>query len=147
MTDINCENIRVAAMAIADGEESPLRTDEIETHLFACERCRTEIEDLQSTIRLFSSHQRLRSTVDVWPQVNQRIEPKAESAPGFRWRLLLLFGIPLFGYKILLLIIQTAPNLSFRLIPILLVIAIFSYLKVNPFKINSELTLEGETTL
>jgi predicted anti-sigma-YlaC factor YlaD len=147
MTDINCENIRVAAMAIADDEECPLTKNEIETHLYSCERCRTEIEDLHATINLFSSHTRLRSKVDVWPEVNQRIQSASEGAPSFAWRVLLLFGIPLFGYKIFLLTLQTAPSLWFSLVPLILVIVVFSFLKANPFKINCELTLEGETTL
>jgi hypothetical protein len=32
----------------------------------------------------------------------------------------------------------------FKLLPVLLVIAAFSYLRENPFKINTELRLEGE---
>ncbi|CAN5768081.1 hypothetical protein BH20ACI3_BH20ACI3_22280 [soil metagenome] len=37
-------------------------------------------------------------------------------------------------------------GLLFKLVPILLVIAAFSYLRENPFKINFELTLEGRVT-
>jgi hypothetical protein len=57
---------------------------------------------------------------------------------------LLLFGIPLFGYKVLLLVVQAAPSLWSKLVPVILVIAVFRYLKANPFKINCELTLRGE---
>jgi hypothetical protein len=35
-------------------------------------------------------------------------------------------------------------GLLFKIMPILLVVAFFGYLKVNPFKINTELRLEGE---
>ena len=43
MADINCESVRVAAMALADGETPPLRSKEIETHLLICDRCSEEI--------------------------------------------------------------------------------------------------------
>jgi len=35
-------------------------------------------------------------------------------------------------------------GLLFKLLPVVLVIAAFTYLKENPFKIHSELSLEGE---
>ena len=144
MTNINCESIRLAAMALADGEESPLQREEIEMHLRNCEECRAEIESLHNINELLSSQTRLRSEVNVWPLVNEHLEPTTESAPSFSWRLLLLFGVPLFGYKALLLILQAAPSLWSKLVPVVLAIAVFSYLKTNPFKINSELTLRGE---
>lgn len=144
MTDINCESVRVADMALADGEESPLRREEIETHLRNCDRCRAEIEPLRTIDELLSSQNRLRPEANLWPLVSERLEATAGSAPPFSWRVLLLFGIPLFGYKALLLILKAAPSLWSKLVPIILVIAVFSYLKTNPFKINCDLTLRGE---
>jgi anti-sigma factor RsiW len=144
MTDINCESVRIADMALADSEESPLGIEEVETHLRNCERCRAEIGSLRAINELLSSQKRLRAQANVWPVVSERLGAAAASTPPFRWRVLLLFGIPLFGYKVLLLILQTAPSLWSKLVPIILVIAVFSYLKANPFKINSELTLRGE---
>lgn len=146
MTDINCESILIANMALRDGEDSPLDRQEIETHLRNCERCRLEIEALRTVDELLSSQQRPRQEPDIWPLVRERLEASAGSAPPFSWRVVLLFGIPLFGYKALLLILQAAPSLWSRLIPMVLVIGVFSYLKANPFKINSELTLRGESS-
>src|SRR5215813_4565473 len=146
MTDINCESILIAAMALADGEESPLSTAEIQAHLSNCECCSEEIAQLHDTNKLFSSQQRLRYQTDLWPQLNDRLLATAGSSPPFRWRVLLLFGIPLFGYRILMLVLQAAPSLWSKLVTVILVIAVFSYLRANPFKINSELTLEGELT-
>ncbi|HSE26442.1 MAG TPA: zf-HC2 domain-containing protein [Pyrinomonadaceae bacterium] len=140
MTDINCESIRISAMALADGEESPLDREEIDTHLRNCDRCRAEIEQLRAINELLSSQKRLRSEANLWRQVSERLEVTAGTMPSFSWRLLLLFGIPLFGYKALLLSVHAAPSLWSKLVPIILVIAVFSYLKTNPFKINCELT-------
>ncbi len=131
-------------MALADGEESPLGREEIETHLRTCDRCRAEIGPLRDIDELLSSQKRLRPQANLWPQVSERLENTTESAPPFNWRVLLLFGVPLFGYKVLLLILQTAPSLWSKLVPVILVITVFSYLKANPFKINCELTLRGE---
>jgi anti-sigma factor RsiW len=138
MTDINCESIRISDMALADGEESPLDREEIDAHLRNCDRCRAEIEQLRAMNVLLQK--RLRPEANLWSQVSERLEATAGTTPSFSWRLLLLFGIPLFGYKALLLSLQAAPSLWSKLVPIILVIAVFSYLKTNPFKINCELT-------
>ena len=144
MSDHDCENVRIAAMAIADGEESALGISEIESHLFKCELCREEIEQIRVTNQLLSSQQRLQQPANVWPRVSERIQAKTESTEPFRWRVLLLFAIPLFGYKVLMLMLNAPPSLWSKLIPVLLMVVIFTYLKANPFKINSELTLKGE---
>lgn len=143
MTDIDCESVQVAAMALHDGEASPYSAKEIEAHLSKCEVCKEELQLLHVIDEVFSSRKRVGLQVDVWPVVNERLESKAASG-SFRWRLLLLFGIPLFGYKGILLLLQTGPSLWSKLVPVLLVIGIFTYLRTNPFKINSELTLSGE---
>jgi hypothetical protein len=52
----------------------------------------------------------------------------------------------LLGYRLVEMIPDRHLGLLFKLVPILLVIAAFSYLRENPFKINSQLTLEGSAT-
>ena len=146
MSDINCESILIAEMALRDGEESPLSHDLIETHLRNCDRCRPEVESLRTMNVLLSSQKRLRPEVNIWPVVSERLEVTSAREPSFSWRVLLLFGIPLFGYKFLSLVLQTAPSVWSKLVPVILVIAIFSYLKTNPFKINCELTLRGDAS-
>ena len=143
----DCEAIRVAAMALADGEESSLQTGEIESHLINCKDCREEIEQMHATNQLLSSQKRVVQEANLWPMIGERLQGATETKQPFRWRLLLLFGIPLFGYKLFMLGLQVAPSLWSKLFPVVLMIAVFAYLKANPFKINSELTLKGESTL
>ena len=147
MTENTCETVCLAAMALADGEDSTLRPEEIEMHLVNCESCRVEIEQLQSLNHFLNSQKRLKPQAAVWPIINERFRAKAGNAIPLQWQLLLLFVIPLFGHKFLLLMLQTAPSLWTRLVPIILVIAVFIYLKTNPFKINNELSLKGESGL
>jgi len=147
MTDIDCESVRVAAMALADGEESSLRSSEIEAHLVSCDGCREEIEQFRATNQLFSLQQRLSEEADLWPTISERLQATTATTRPFRWRVLLLFGLPLFGYKFFLLLSQATPSLWSKMVPVILMIAIFTYLKTNPFKINCELTLEEERTV
>ena len=146
MSDINCESILIAKMALRDGEESPLSREVIEMHLRSCDQCRAEVESLRAMDELLSSQNRVRQEINIWPRVSEGLEVPSGNESSFKWRVLLLFGIPLFGYKFLLLLLQTGPNLWTKLVPVILVIAIFSYLKTNPFKINCELTLRGDVS-
>jgi hypothetical protein len=146
MSDINCESILIAEMALRDREASPLSLEVIELHLRNCDRCRAEVASLRAMDELLGSQNRLRPVANIWPMVSERLEVTSTKEPSFKWQVLLLFGIPLFGYKFLLLVLQTGPSLWSKLIPVILVIAIFSYLKTNPFKINCELTLRGDAS-
>jgi hypothetical protein len=145
MDEVNCENVSIAAMAIADGEKPPQRADQIEAHLVNCANCRREIEQLRAVTRLLDSQQRPAPTENIWPLVERRLNVTAANPkPQFDWRVFLFLGLLLFGYKIILMFPERDPGLWFKLIPVLFVIAVFSYLKENPFKINCELKLEGE---
>jgi len=54
-----------------------------------------------------------------------------------------ILGLLLLGYCLLEIVPNRHLGLLFKLVPILLVIAAFSYLRENPFRINTQLTLEG----
>ena len=146
MSDINCESFLIADMAVRDDEKSPLSREVIETHLRSCDQCRAEVESLGAMDELLSSQNRVRPDANIWPLVSERLEVISAKESSFKWRVLLLFGIPLFGYKFLSLVLQTGPSFWSKLIPVILVIAIFSYLKTNPFKINCELTVRGDVS-
>jgi hypothetical protein len=56
----------------------------------------------------------------------------------------MFLGALLLGYRLLELLPDRDFSFLFKFVPVLLVIAAFGYLKENPFKINAELSLEGE---
>jgi hypothetical protein len=56
----------------------------------------------------------------------------------------LLLGVLLVGYRIVEMVPERDFGFMFKLVPLLFVIAAFRYLRENPFKIDSELRLEGE---
>ena len=41
---IDCEQIRISAMAISDGEEGPIPSTQIDEHVRECAACREEVE-------------------------------------------------------------------------------------------------------
>ena len=143
MTELNCEDVCIAAMAIADGERSQFSSAQIEAHLSVCLDCSREVEQLKSQSDLLNSLQRRRQTEQIWPDI-ERVLPDAPPA-GATSRLspFLLLGLLLLTYKLVEMIPDRDFGAWFKLVPLLFVIALFSYLRENPFKINAELRLEG----
>jgi anti-sigma factor RsiW len=145
MAEVNCQNVCIAAMAIADGEKPPLQADQVEAHLVNCANCRLEIEHLRAMTRLLDSQQRHRSQENIWPLVERRLNTTVmKSKAKIGSRSFLFLGLLLFGYKVILMLPERDPGIWFRLLPALFMIAVFIYLKENPFKINCQLKLQGE---
>lgn len=145
MTKLNCESVCMASMAIADGYQSELSSDEIETHLASCADCRREVGQLRALSSLLDAQERRQQTENVWQRVERRLPDaspaQSNSQAGYPFMLL---GALLLGYRIVEMVPDRDFGFIFKLVPVLLVIAAFSYLRENPFKINSELRLEGE---
>lgn len=145
MAEVNCENVRIAAMAIADGEKPPLQADQVEAHFVNCANCRLEIEQLRAMTALLDSQQRHGQRENIWPLVERRLNTTAPTSKArLGSRSFLVLGLLLFGYKVILTLPEHDPGIWFRLLPALFVITVFIYFKENPFKINCELKLEGE---
>jgi hypothetical protein len=132
-------------MAIADGEKPQLQIEQIKTHCVNCANCRLEIEHVSAILGSLDFQTRLRPQENIWPLVERHLNRTPARKAQLGARGLLLLGSLLFAYKIILMIPERDLGLWVRLIPVLLVIIVFTYVKENPFKINAELKLEGET--
>ena len=145
MTKLNCESVCMASMAIADGYQSELSSDQIEAHLVSCADCCREVGQLRALSSLLDAQERQQRTENVWQRVERRL-PDASPAPSNSqtWHPFMLLGGLLLGYRIVEMVPDRDFGFIFKLVPLLFVIAAFSYLRENPFKINSELRLEGE---
>ena len=145
MTKLNCESVCMASMAVADGYQPELSSDQIEAHLASCADCRREVEQLRALSSLLDAQERRQPTENVWQRVERRLadaSPAPSNSPA--WHPFVLLGALLIGYRIVEMIPDRDFGFIFKLVPVLFVIAAFSYLRENPFKINSELRLEGE---
>lgn len=145
MSELNCESISMAAMAIADGYQPELSSEQIKNHLRSCADCRRELEQLQELSSLLDTQERRLGTENLWQKIESRL-PGARSTrtatvlPSF-----IFLGALLLGYRLLELIPDRDLSFLFKFVPVLLVIAAFGYLRENPFKINCELNLGGES--
>jgi predicted anti-sigma-YlaC factor YlaD len=144
MNEQVCERIRMAAMAIEDGYTAELPIEKIESHLSACALCQSDIEQMKSLMVLLDRQKRRESQADIWSRIERRIRQTPREAERRDWHILLLAPLLLVGYKVAEFAAGREPAFAFKLVPVLVAIAVFALLRENPFKIKMGLKAEGE---
>ena len=127
-------------MASADGIASEYTGEQIDMHVGQCENCCRELAQMQNVDHLFKRQTRMEQAGDLWSVIDKRIGDSTASQIG--WRPFALLATLLAAYKLLELLPARDPGFSFKLVPLVLVIALFALIKENPFKINTGLILE-----
>ncbi len=138
-----CEETILSVMAEMDGETPLLSTEQTAQHLSQCEQCRTEIKRQKEIFNLFQAQKRLASETDLWFEIERRISDTPISEPIRTRYFFLLLGVILVVYKLLEMIPAQDFGFLFKFVPLIFIAALFYFLKENPFKINTELKLEG----
>lgn len=142
MNEINCENTMLAMSAVTDGEETLFSSEQAATHLLSCENCRREFEQMQIFAGLLNKQKRRGQDADLWRSIEKRIGAQTETASLIGWKMFLPLGAFLVAYKFLEMMPERDFGLLFKFVPLVFVVALFVFLKENPFKINTELGLE-----
>src|SRR6266849_10509740 len=121
MTKLDCETVCMAAMAIADGYQSDLSSDQIEAHLADCSDCRREVGQLRALSSLLDAQERRQRTENVWKQVERRLPDAAVARSASRaWHPFMLLGALLFGYRIVEMLPDRDLGFLFKLVPVVL---------------------------
>ncbi|HYV05671.1 MAG TPA: zf-HC2 domain-containing protein [Blastocatellia bacterium] len=145
MNTIDCETVLMAAMSVADGSPAEIETARIEAHLAQCGNCRSELEALGGLAKLLDAQKRRQSDEQLWSTIQPRLSDRAEAQPADRTlKMWAPVGLILLAYKLFEQVSDRQLALVYKLLPLLLIAAAFLFLRQNPFKINTELKLEGE---
>lgn len=139
-----CEETLFSVMAEMDGETPILSPEQTARHVTGCERCRAEIERQKAAVNLLQKQKRqTTNAIDLWLEVEKRIrdQPTSELVPA-RYFFFPL-GAILVIYKLFEMIPAQDWGFWFKLAPLVFVAALFYFFRENPFKINTELKLEG----
>lgn len=142
MDKINCEDFLVKMLAVIDGEQTDFSDEQTAEHLASCENCRQEIEKMQNTIVLLNKQTRREQDADLWSAIKRQIGAKSETASETNQQPFILLGILLVVYKLVEMLPERDFGWSLKIVPFVLIVALFGFLKENPFKINTELILE-----
>ncbi len=97
---------------------------------------------MQNIARLLKKQKRREQDVNLWSSIEKSIGAQIETASLTGWKTFLLLGVFLVAYKLLEMMPERDFGLLFKFVPLVLVAALFGFLKENPFKINTELNLE-----
>ena len=140
MKEPGCEDVLMAQMAAADGEEPGFSKELLATHAAGCANCQNELQQLQALDRVLAGHTLSEPRVDLWPVIENRIAKRTRYVVG--WQPFALIGLLLVIYKLLEMLPARDPGMVFKLVPLVIVALLFVLIKENPFRINTELVLE-----
>lgn len=140
MKELSCENVLMAQMAAADGEEPEFSTKQLAAHIATCANCQQELKQLQALDHVLTGLSLSEPRVDLWPVIENKIAKRTRSS--LDWKPFALIGSLLVIYKLLEMLPARDPGLAFKLVPLVIVALLFVLIKENPFRINTELVLE-----
>ena len=140
MKDLSCDDMLIAQMALADGEEPGLSSEQLAAHIANCANCQSELTQLKALDQMLASHTLSEQRVDLWRSIENRIPERTRAVAG--WQPFALIGALLLAYKLLELVPEHDLGLVFRLVPLIIVPVLFLLIKENPFRINPELIQE-----
>src|SRR5262249_25439864 len=136
---MKCEQVRMAAMALADGETPSLTREAIESHMAACAECRREITEEAELGKMWYAHTRQVHPVDLWPLVGVRLEAKKREK---RWLAGLV--VPLVIFKLIEFVPRDRYGAWTQLVPLVLAAGILAVARQNPFRIETRLHSQEE---
>jgi hypothetical protein len=140
MKELTCENVLISQMAVAEGEEPEFSKQQLSAHIAGCANCQQELKQLQALDQLLTGQTLSEPHVDLWPAIENRIAKPTSVA--FRWQPFALIGLLLVIYKLLEMLPERDPGMAFKLVPLVIVVLLFVFIRENPFRINTELVLE-----
>jgi hypothetical protein len=141
-----CEEVRLAAMALADRAEARLSPAEVDAHLRQCPACRAEVAALRALVSLLARQSRQVPAEDLWPGIRAALDKG--SADRAAWRsggVLVLLGSLLVAVRLSLLAPAAVPWLAANAAAVLVALVAFLLLRENPLHISESLHLpQGE---
>ena len=140
MKELSCEDVLMAQMAVADGDEPGFSKEQLVAHIGECVNCRHEMQQSQALDQMLAGHTLSERRVDLWPAIENRIAKRSSSAIG--WKPFALIGLLLVIYKLLEMLPARDPGMAFKLVPLVIVALLFVLIRENPFRINTELVME-----
>ena len=140
MKELSCEDVLMAQMAVADGEQPGFSKEQLVAHIGVCANCRHELKQSQALDQVLAGQTLAESRVDLWPAIENRIAKRTRAA--FGWKPFALIGLLLVIYKLLEMLPAQDPGMAFKLVPLVIVALLFVLIRENPFRINTDLVLE-----
>jgi predicted anti-sigma-YlaC factor YlaD len=140
MKELTCEDVLIAQMAAADGEELELSKENFEKHIAGCANCQHELKQMHALNRVLAHHNLSEPHVNLWPSIEIGIARRPRRV--ISWKPFALIGLLLVICKLLEMLPTRDPGMALKLVPLAIVALLFVLIRENPFRINTELVLE-----
>ena len=140
LKELSCENVLMAQMAAADGEQPEFSRNDLDAHIAGCGNCQHELRQMHALDQVLASHTLSEPRIDLWPALENRVGKRTRSDVG--WQPFALIGLLLVIYKLLEMLPARDPGMAFKLVPLVAVALLFVLIRENPFRIDTELVLE-----
>ncbi len=143
-----CEQVRLAAMAQADGETAPLALAEVQAHVAACAECQKTLAHLEATTRMLAGYRLSPQTVHLAASVQTAIAAaqSRRQARHFVWFFLALVLI-LLVERAIVLDSEALTRWLTRATACLLVAGWFLCQRENPFSVTERVQLSKPVSL
>ena len=79
MKELSCEDVLMAQMAAADGEEPEFSKEQLAAHIAGCANCQHELKQSQALDQVLAGHTLSEPRVDLWPAIENRIAKRTRS--------------------------------------------------------------------
>ena len=139
MSLTECEKVQLAMMVESSGEEPAIPAEQLASHLASCEDCLSQAAELSNLDQLFQRQARSEQDVNLWPAIQQQI---GEQTRSVNWQPFAVVTPLLVSYRLIEMLGEQPLAPVFSLVPLALMLGLFALIKENPFRINTELTME-----
>jgi predicted anti-sigma-YlaC factor YlaD len=145
MPEDTCEQVRMSAMAAADGQTPALPADRVAEHLRHCDECRRQVEGMQDMLALLGRQRRAAPAGNVRAQVMASLarQSAAKQARDPLRMAVPVLAIILLACRAIAFAANVEISLAIQVVPVVLAAATFAWLKANPFAIDTDLQPKG----
>ncbi|MHB8877994.1 MAG: zf-HC2 domain-containing protein [Myxococcaceae bacterium] len=140
----DCEQVRIAGMALEDGEPSPVAREDMDRHLSGCEPCRLALAEGRALNQAMKGLSLARSAAPPqWPALSPQLTPSRRT-PNPRWLAAAALVVAL--VRLAMLVADAGTGWPARALPLAVAAALLVALRVNPFRIDAQLAPPEATT-
>lgn len=141
----SCDEFQMAAMAVLDGEVTPLATEEINEHVANCDVCRAGLAGLTSLNATMAQANFDQPRMDLWPAIRATMAPAPKPTTSRDMTVIIGLAIALGGWRLAQLLVDLPAPVVNSTVPLALVVAVLWRFVGDPFAIQvSSQRLQGD---
>jgi hypothetical protein len=133
----SCNEIRLAALARLDGEETEIPLDRVEAHVAHCVSCRAAIAGLRALHADLARVDFERLDADLWVGLQPRIAEAAHPRGRRELAAVLGLSVVLVAWRLAQLLLDLPAPVVNSIVPLALVVAVLRWLTGDPFAIQT----------